>query len=107
MVYRVQLTHRAEQDLDNILDYLTNHLFNFQAARHFLNSFEEGMQQLSLFPELGEVVRNRYFSMLSVRKKRLKNYILYYVVDLKKELVTIIRIGHHLQDKDSLLKGAK
>lgn len=105
MVYRVQLTDRAEQDLTNILDYLTNHLGNLQAARRLMNSFEEGIQQLSLFLELGEVVRNRYFSVLSVRKKRIKNYNLYYVLDRQDEFITIIRIGHHLQDRDNLLLG--
>ena len=42
MAYKYFFTDDAQKDLDNILDYLTNHLCNFNAAKSGSSSVNVG-----------------------------------------------------------------
>ncbi len=52
MAYRLELTETFEKDLDSILDYMTNNLFNSTAAATFYKNVKSTFSQVVSFPEM-------------------------------------------------------
>ena len=95
-------TDVAQKDLDNILDYLTNHLCNFNAAKSFY-LLNERIALACDFPESNPIIENRFLGFHEVRKMVIKNYLLYYYVDVDKEIINVLSIRHSLENQKKII----
>lgn len=98
-----QLTYIAQEDFENMIRYMVEKLCNLQAAAAFADAVEDGLDNLCKFPSKGHIVENPYLSVGNVRMLVVRQYILYYLVDEEERVITVLRIGHSLQDQDKLL----
>ena len=103
MAYKYFFTDVAQKDLDNILDYLTNHLCNFNAAKSFYNLLNERIALACDFPESNPIIENRFLGFHEVRKMVIKNYLLYYYVDVDKEIINVLSIRHSLENQKKII----
>lgn len=85
MAYKYLFTDKAQKDLDNILDYLTNHICNVYAAKSFYVLLNERLALVCDFPESNPIIENRFLGFHEVRKMLIKNYLLYYYVGTDKK----------------------
>ena len=94
--YEVEITDLAEQDMEEITDYIAFRLGNPSAALSMVYGIRETVDTLRQYPERHELDRDDELAMRGIRRIYYKNYKIYYVVD--GEIVKILRILHMLTD---------
>lgn len=102
--YQLQMTQRAEADLDEIVGYIRNELENETAAKAILGDIVKCMERLCVFPESGSLVLADYLPGVRMRRKIVGNYILYYRVLKEQGVVRILRIVYGRRDMDEVLR---
>ena len=98
MAYKYFFTDEAQIDLDNILDYLTNH-----AAKSFYILLIERLVLVCDFPESNSMIKNRFLGFHEVRKMVIKNYLLYYYVDENNKTINVLSIRHSLENQEKII----
>lgn len=102
MVYNYSYTINAKNDLNNILDYLSNKLLNLKAAKDFYLELEKQITLICSFPESAPIVKNRFIDIKEVRKINVKSYLVYYYVDDTKQIINVLAILHSLENYNNL-----
>jgi len=80
----------AEDDLNEIVDYLLEH--SQQAASNFVDDLERLEEHLSLFPKTSPLAKDRILRDKGYRTAIVGRYILFYIVDGND--VFVMRIIH-------------
>ena len=99
-----RFTNRAENDLDEILRYISLKLNNPPAAKLFYDELFFKIELICSFPESCEQVHNEYVKRDGVRRILVGNYIVYYVCEPKEKLITIIRIAYGKRNLEEIIK---
>lgn len=102
--YNFQYTETAETDLDGIIEYITNNLANKKAASDFLDETEKAIQEILQYPEACPKVSNEFLIHSEIRKKLVKNFILFYKADHKNKMITIVRILYAKRDIKEIIR---
>ncbi len=97
-------TQKAESDLEDILQYIAVELANPQAASDFADTVQKKIDEIRLFPESGSLVANEFLINANVRKKSVGNYIMYYLPDLLKKRILVLRIVYGKRNMDEILR---
>jgi len=97
--YDIRYLPIAEDDLNEIVDYLLEHSIN--AANEFIDGLEHLSQQLSNYPESTPLIRNKKLRNRGYRVAIVGDYLLFYT--LRNECVYIMRIIHGKRNYLSLL----
>ena len=102
--YNYVLTEMAEGDIDEILSYIKNELFNPVAASNFANELEIKTEEICKNPGKGRIVENEFLKRDDVRRFIVKNYIAYFIVDEENKEVVILRVVYNKRDQNDILK---
>lgn len=102
--FNYRLSKKAEEDLDNIISYIAVELSNKKAATDFIKKLQNSIEQVCLFPESGAPVNNDLIFDIDIRKKIIGNYIMYYLPDLSKKTIYIVRIVYSKKNMDEILQ---
>ena len=105
MAYDFYFTPRAEQDLDDILSYISFVLKNETAARNLGNKIFEQIDNVCLFPLSGSLVSNELFVDNSIRKLIIDNYVLYYIPNEQEKRIYILRVVYGQRNLDNVLRN--
>lgn len=97
--FDVQTTPAAEQDIDEIVDYLL--LEDPNAALSFLDELEHVKRQLADFPESGALMRTKRFARKGYRFLTALGYLVFYV--FREETVVVMRIIHARRNSRAIL----
>ena len=100
---RYLFSDNAKKDLDNILNYISNVLFNPKAAEIFLMSLTKKIELLCLFPKMGKMVDNK-FVIKETKRINIDNYCLLYNYDSNNKIIYIYRIIYQKMDIDREIK---
>ena len=100
--YRLVIAPHAEQDLDDINEYITVVLCNVTAANKLLDKIEQKLNLLKSTPKMCPVVE---FDELPIiyRKCVIDNYIAFYSVDDFNEEIIVERVVYAGRDLKNLL----
>lgn len=101
--YNLKITELAEQDLEEIGDYIAFRLKNPSAAIDMVRSLRKTINTLVLEPERHELDEDEVLAALGVRKSYFKNYKIYYMVHESTDNVVVLRILHMLVDSRAKL----
>ncbi len=101
--YNIEITELAEQDLEDIGDYIAFVLMNTSAAKNTIQGICRTIKTLELFPERNEIVSDVFIMELSIRMVMHKKYKIYYAVDDDSQVVYIVRILHELMESSTRL----
>ncbi len=107
MDYKYIFTAKAKEDLEGIFDYIVIELKNISAAENLMNEVQKGINVICEFPKIAPVVSNIHVRNLGVRKKFIKNFIMYYLPDEKTKTNIIVRIVHSRRNIDEVLKNTE
>ena len=80
---KFKFTDKAENDLDEILNYISNKLCNFQAANDLFNEIFKTIHNIIAFPLSYPLLENEYVRNRNIRKAIINNYNLYHVIENK------------------------
>ena len=95
------MTDLAEEDLENIGDYIAFELKAPLAAVDTINGIREKADSLRQYPERHEPDSDEELAKLGIRRIFYRNYKIYYIV--QQDTVKVIRILHMLTDSRSRL----
>ncbi len=102
--FSYKLTQKAETDLDEIIAYTAVQLKNLQAASDFIDKLQSVINEVCAFPESGILVNNEFLPYKNIRKKLVKNYILYYLSDANEKTIYILRVIYGRRNVDEILR---
>lgn len=102
-MYSVDITEHAEEDLDNIVEYMRDDLTSPGAASDFVNKVFECYDRLEENPYIYSECYDAYLRSEHYRRAIIKNYILLYKVFEEQKLVIVYRFFHGMQDYASLV----
>ena len=97
-------TRTAEADLSEIVSYMAVALGNRQAASDWLDELQKKIDETRLFPESGMIVENEFLSIDDIRRKLVGNYIMYYISDMDKQMIHILRIVYGKRNLDEIMR---
>ena len=86
----------AEEDIQEAIDYIANVLHDSKAAFDLYDKIFDKIEQLSIFPNCGEVYDNIFVEKGKYRKDLVNNYIIYYTFE--NDTISVIRVAHHLRN---------
>ncbi|SKC57291.1 type II toxin-antitoxin system RelE/ParE family toxin [Maledivibacter halophilus] len=90
--YKIKITPKADNDLDEIYGYITNELLNGDAAENLMNKIETSIMRLKQFPFSCSHVEDDVLKDKGYRKLIIKNYIVFYIVDKIEKQVVVMRV---------------
>lgn len=102
--YDYRFTEKAEQDLDEILHYISVDLANPAAAQDLGRKIFEQINIVRSFPDCGAIIDNEFLSDKTVRKLSVDHYMIYYKADHDDKMISVIRIVYGKRDLDGILK---
>ncbi len=98
MAYKLIVTQKAHQDLDDVLGYIARKLANPKAAANLLDQVEKCYGQLCRFPFLYECCQDTRLKEMGYRKTVIGNYVLVFRPVEQEQTVYVLRFFYGGQD---------
>jgi len=99
--YEIIYSPSSMQDIRNILDYIS--IDNPPAAHILINNLNENIGNLSNFPLIGVLPRNKQLKSKKYRLLVVENYIVFYFIDDINHIVKIARVLSNKQNYKYIL----
>jgi toxin ParE1/3/4 len=90
--YRVDVSEPAENDLRDIVRYITSQLSAPISALNMMGLLKEALTDLSDMPQRYPLAADERLSQMGYRRLTVKNYVVFFSIDEKKKVVDIERI---------------
>lgn len=103
MNYEIRLTPDAKDDLRGIFEYIAYDLQSVQNAAGQLDRLEQGIVSLDQMPERFRAYEKEPWHSRNLRIMPVDNYLVFYIPNHEKSIVTIIRVMYGGRNIDSQL----
>ena len=102
-IYKIVIEKTAENDLNDILSYISNTLHEPVIAKKLYITIKENFSNLKSMPLRHKVVNEEPYRSIGMRMLLIENYIAFYVVDEDNKTVHIFRILYNRRDWQQIL----
>ena len=105
MIFRVEVSEQAEADLRGIFEYIAFELQSPENAEGQLSRLEERILSLDEVPERYQRYEKEPWCSRGLRFLPVDNYVVFYIPDKKKQIVTIIRVmysGRNIEEQPNV-----
>ena len=92
MIYEVEVSEQADRDLREIFEYIAFELQSPQNASGQLDRLEEQILSLDTMPERYRKYEKEPWKSRGLRVLPVDNYVVLYIPDSDKKVVTILRV---------------
>ncbi len=102
-MYKIEFLPIAKKDIDNIIYYIVHNLKNITAAKKHRNLFMSSINNISEFPygspiyKPGDILKKEY------RSYKVKNFLIFYTINEREKLITIVRVLYQKMDIENIL----
>ncbi|MCC8075280.1 MAG: type II toxin-antitoxin system RelE/ParE family toxin [Clostridiales bacterium] len=103
--YKVVYSSAALDDLDAIYSYIAHGLKERTTARNQVNRIRKEIRSLDVFPGRYAKVDWEPWASAGMHRVPVNNFVVYYLVDTKSMLVTIIRIFYGGRDVENMISS--
>lgn len=103
MIYEVEVSQQADSDLREIFEYIAFELQSPENASGQLDRLEEQILNLDTMPERYRKYENEPWKSRGLRVLPVDNYVVLYIPDSNKKVVTILRVMYAGRDIDNQL----
>lgn len=103
MIYEVEVAEQADSDLREIFEYIAFELQSPENASGQLDRLEEQMLSLYTMPERYRKYEKEPWKSRGLRVLQVDNYVVLYIPDSDKKVVTILRVMYAGRDIDNQL----
>ena len=101
MIYEVELSEQADSDLRGIFEYIAFELQSPENASGQLDRLEEQILSLDTMPERYRKYEKEPWKSRGLRVLPVDNYVVLYIPDSDKKVVTILRVMYAGRDANS------
>ncbi|GHU79947.1 hypothetical protein FACS1894191_3940 [Clostridia bacterium] len=105
MAFTVKFSEQAADDLDEILRYISEELYNPQAAGRFYEAVGKKLGLLREQPHMFPLYHDEKLSAEGFHAAIIGNFLLFYLVDDDNSLVNIARILYGKRDIPAVFGG--
>ena len=102
MIYKVDFSEQAADDLSEIIRYISEELYNPQAAERFYSEVNENRGLLREHPYMFPLYHDEKLSTEGIHSVVIGNFLMFYIVDDEKSIVSIVRILYGRRDISSV-----
>ena len=102
--YAVEMTRQAEEQLWEIVQYISVTLQSPQAGMNTLDALEEEINSLSAMPSRYPIIEDDPAGDRGIRKTRVRNFNIYYLVDDAKKRVNILAVCYARRDQKRIIE---
>ena len=106
MKYAVYITPQAEEQLRDIIAYIADDLQSPTAALSTLNTVEEAMNSLDLFPNRIPTIDEEPWRQRGIHKMTVKNFLVYFIIDEETQTVHVIAVIYGKREQKEQLTKA-
>ena len=103
MIYEVEVSEQADSDLRGIFEYISFELQSPENASGQLERLEEQILSLDTIPERYRKYEKEPWETRGLRVLPVDNYVVLYISDSNKKVVTILRVMYAGRDIDNQL----
>ena len=103
MIYEVEVSEQADSDLRGIFEYIAFELQSPENARGQLDRLEEQILSLDTMPERYRKYEKEPWISRGLHVLPVDNYVVLYISDSNKKVVTILRVMYAGRDIDNQL----
>ena len=103
MIYTVNLSEQADKDLRRIFEYIAFELCSVDNAKKQLNHLEEKILSLNTIPERYQKYKKDPWKSRGLRVLPVDNYVILYITNNDKKIVTVLRIMYSKRNIDKQL----
>ena len=103
MIYEVEVSKQADSDLRGIFEYIAFELQALENASGQLDRLEEQILSLDTIPERYRKYEKELWKTRGLRVLPVDNYVILYIPDSDKKVVTILRVMYAGRDIDNQL----
>ena len=103
MIYEIEVSEQADSDLRGIFEYLAFELQALENASGQLDRLEEQILSLDTIPERYRKYEKEPWKTRGLRVLPVDNYVILYIPDSDKNVVTILRVMYAGRDIDNQL----
>ena len=103
MIYEVEVSEQADNDLRGIFEYIVFELQSPENASRQLDHLEEQILSLDTMPERYRKYEKEPWKSRGLRVLPVDNYVVLYISDSNKKVVTILRVMYAGRDIDNQL----
>ena len=103
MIYEVELSEQADSDLREIFEYIAFELQSPENVIGQLNRLEEQILSLDAMPKRYRKYEKEPWKSRGLRVLPVDNYVVLYIPDSNKKVVTILRVMYAGRDIDNQL----
>ena len=104
MSCKIVETLEAKADVKNFVHYILNKFRNGQAAKNFIEIYDNEIHQLDVFPKAYRSIGIKYRGY-EIRMKPFDTYNLFFVVDTADETIIILRVLKNLQNWQKIIRS--
>lgn len=97
--YIVKITSQAEEQIQEIIYYITNELKAPNAALHLLNTLENTFLSLSNFPQRVALIDEEPWHTNGIHRLIVKNFLIYFWIDEDNAKVQITAVIYAKRDQ--------
>ena len=94
----------AESDLNEVLLYIEQELYNTKAANDFATELFQKIDNIIEFPLSGKGIDNEFIPDKDLRKFVVGKYIVFYKPDREKDKIIIVRIIYGARNLDEIIR---
>ena len=98
-IYKIIILPEAQKDIRGIVLYIAKELAAPQAALNLENVFEEEIKSLVKMPKRIKTVDEQPWKDAGIRKTKVKNYYIYFIVDDEEMAVKIMAVIYVKMDQ--------
>ena len=103
MIYEVEVSEQADSDLRGIFEYIAFELRSPENASGQLDRLEEQILSLDTMPERYRKYEKEPWNSRGLLVLPVDNYVVLYIPDSDKKVVTILRVMYTVRDIDNQL----
>lgn len=101
--YVIEITKPAENDLLGIGRYIAEELLEPVIAKNTIGKIADVIFTLETLPQRNNLVSDERLALLGIRRILVENFIVFYTINEKEKVVTIVRVLYSKRDWLNLL----
>ena len=106
MIFKIYETEEALRDLICMAQYISENLHNPKAARDFVAQYDAEIEKISQYPMAYKRIFLQYRTY-EIRMKSFKTYHIFYIVNIEKKHIVVLRVLKDRQNWQYILKNQR
>lgn len=103
-MYKIEFLPLAKKDIDDIIYYISHNLKNITASKKLRDLFMQSLDNIIEFPYGSSIYQSVGTLKYEYRSYRVKNCLMFYMVNEKQKLITIVRVLYQKMDINNILE---